>query len=88
MDHDDCEAIFYVNNEDSDTELEERMMRMIYICKLQNNKSGDHFGLIYELFKPEIIGKDLFESLLLFCNEVKNQQIIPKFLQFTDITSI
>ena len=26
--------------------------------KLQNNKSGDHFGLIYELFKPGAIGKD------------------------------
>ena len=56
--------------------------------KLQNSKSGDHYGLIYELFKPDVIGKDLFKSLLLLCNEVKRQQLVPEFLQFTDITSI
>ena len=56
--------------------------------KLQNNKSGDHFGLIYELFKPGAIGKDLFKSLLVLSNAIKSQQKIPEFLQYTDITSI
>ena len=51
---------------------------------LKKNKSG----LIYELFRPEIIGSDLFTSLLMLCNQVKGQLIIPEFLMFTDITSI
>ena len=54
---------------------------------LKNNKSADHFGMVYELFKPGLIGKDLLQSLLILCNEIKNQQKIPKFLKYTDITS-
>ena len=55
---------------------------------LKKNKSADSHGLIYELFRPEIIGSDLFTSLLMLCNQVKGQLIIPEFLMFTDITSI
>ena len=55
---------------------------------LKKNKSADSQGLIYELFRPEIIGTDLFSSLLLFCNTVKSQLLVPKFVTFTDITSI
>ena len=55
---------------------------------LKRNKSADSHGLIYELFRPEIIGSDLFTSLLMFCNQVKEQLVIPEFLKFTDITSI
>ena len=40
---------------------------------LKNNKSCDHFGMVYELFKPGVVGKDLFNSLLMLCNEVKIQ---------------
>ena len=54
---------------------------------LKNNKSGNHWGMVYELFKPGVIGADLFQSLLMLCNQVKNQQKIPEFLKFTDITS-
>ena len=54
---------------------------------LKNNKSCDHFGMVYELFKPGVVGKDLFNSLLMLCNEVKIQQKIPRFLKYTDITS-
>ena len=43
--------------------------------------------MVYELFKPGVIGKDLFNSLLMLCNEVKIQQKIPRFLKYTDITS-
>ena len=35
---------------------------------LKKNKSADSHGLIYELFRPEIIGSDLFTSLLMMCN--------------------
>ena len=55
---------------------------------LKCNKSGDHFGLIYEIFKPDIINQDMFSSLLLLCNKVKSQLLIPKFIEYTDITSI
>ena len=34
------------------------------------NKSADSHGLIYELFRPEIIGEDLFSSLLMLCNKL------------------
>ena len=54
---------------------------------LKNNKSADHFGMVYELFKPGLIGKDLLQSLLILCNEIKNKPKIPKFLKYTDITS-
>ena len=56
--------------------------------KLKKIKSADSNGFVYELFRPEVIGEDLFSSLLMFCNQVKAQLIIPEFLTFTDITSI
>ena len=64
------------------------MPQLIKVLKsLKNNKSGDHYGMVYELFKPGIIGNDLQKSLLILCNEVKKQQKIPVFLKYTDITS-
>ena len=64
------------------------MSQLIKVLKsLKNNKSGDHFGMIYELFKPGLIGNDLQQSLLILCNEIKKQQRIPVFLMHTDITS-
>ena len=54
---------------------------------LKKNKSADSHGLIYELFRPEIIGKDLLYTLLMLCNNVKAELTIPEFMTFTDITS-
>ena len=70
----------------SDNWSEDDLIKVIK--SLKKNKSSDSQGLIYELFRPEIIGSDLFSSLLLFCNSVKSQLIIPEFITFTDITSI
>ena len=70
----------------SDNWSEEDLIKVIK--SLKKNKSSDSQGLIYELFRPEIIGTDLFSSLLLFCNSVKSQLSIPEFIMFTDITSI
>ena len=56
--------------------------------KLKKNKSADPHGFVYELFRPENVGKDLLSSLLILCNEVKSQLVIPSFLTHTDITSI
>ena len=58
------------------------------LSSLKNNKSADSHGLIYELFRPESMGNDLMESLLMLCNQVKDQQTIPNFMLLTDITSI
>ena len=50
------------------------MAELMKVLKnLKNNKSADHFGMIYELFKPGLIGQDLIYSLLILCNEIKNQ---------------
>ena len=43
--------------------------------------------MIYELFKPKMIGSDLFKSLPILCNQVKIQQEIPDFLKYSNITS-
>ena len=65
------------------------MENLLKVLKsLKRNKSADSQGLIYELFRPEIIGKELLQSLLILCNNVKSQLLVPSFLTFTDITSI
>ena len=55
---------------------------------LKKKKSSDSEGLIYELFRPEIIGEDLFCSLLMMCNKIKSEMAIPSFVTNTKITSI
>ena len=55
---------------------------------LKRNKSRDPWGLIYELFRPEVAGEDLIESLLLLFNGMKKTLHIPSFLTLANITSI
>ena len=39
---------------------------MLKVLKsLKSDKSADHFGLIYEIFKPDVINDDMFNSLLI-----------------------
>ena len=65
------------------------MDALIKVLKsLKKNKSADSNGLIYELFRPEVIGNDLLSSLLMLCNNVKTQILVPEFVTSTDITSI
>ena len=45
-------------------------------------------GLVFEIFCPEVAGKDLFRSLLNLCNQVKKEGDIPTFLELTNISSI
>ena len=52
---------------------------------LKKKKSADSDGLVYELFRPEVIGNDLFLSLLMFCNKVKSELSIPRFITNTNI---
>ena len=65
---------------------EEELMKVLK--KLKKNKSADSEGLIYELFRPEVIGGNLLYSLLMLCNKVKSEMTIPDFITNTNITSI
>ena len=55
---------------------------------LKNNKCADPLSMTYELFKPGIIGGNLFNSLLMFCNETKEKVKVIEALKLSDITSI
>ena len=56
--------------------------------QLKCNKAADPKGIISEIFKPGVAGTDLFNSLLVLCNMVKEQCQIPSFMQWTNISSI
>ena len=55
---------------------------------LKRNKSCDPGGLINELFRPEIIGDDLKESLFILLKKVKEEHEIPEIMEDVNITSI
>ena len=55
---------------------------------LKNNKSRDDEGLINEIFKIGVIGEDLKKSLLLMFNRLKEQQLIPIFMNYANITTV
>ena len=55
---------------------------------LKNNKSCDPEGYINEIFKPDIIGSNLREGLLMLANEVKVEMKFPALMQNTNITTI
>ena len=56
--------------------------------KLKPMKASDSIGLVFEIFRPEVAGADLFYSLLELCNKIKEECEIPKFLELTNISSI
>ena len=55
---------------------------------LKRNKAGDPGGLINELFRPEIIGDNLKESLFLLLQKVKENLEVPEIMKNANITSI
>ena len=55
---------------------------------LKTTKARDPLGLVNDLFKPEVIGQDLKESLLALFNQMKDKGIIPEFVQWANITSL
>ena len=55
---------------------------------LKKNKSRDHEGLINEIFKKDVIGDDLKRSLLMMFKKLKKEQLIPLFLNITNITTV
>ena len=55
---------------------------------LKNNKSRDDEGMINEIFKIGVIGEDLKKSLLLMFNRLKEEQVIPLFMNYANITTV
>ena len=58
------------------------------LSDLKTNKSRDHAGYVNELFKNNIIGTDLKLSILIMCNKLKMQKMIPSFMQYANITTV
>ena len=55
---------------------------------LKYNKSRDFEGYVNEIFKTDVIGTNLKESLLLMFNSLKKEKLIPKFLNYPNITTV
>ena len=63
--------------------------QLINVLKsLKNKKARDPHGMINELFKEDLAGNDLINSLLLFLNGTKRNVQSFQFLELTNITSI
>ena len=58
------------------------------LSSLKLNQSQGTMGLINELFMLKNIGRELKESILILCNEIKNDLYIPEFLKNIYVTAI
>ena len=58
------------------------------LANLKNNKSRDSEGLINEIFKKGVIGKDLKKSLLIMFNKIKLKKMLPKFMNIANVTTV
>ena len=65
---------------------EDSLMKVLK--SLKTKKTMDPVGLINELFKPPVAGRDVINSLLILSNKVRDEIEIPEFLELTDISSI
>ena len=55
---------------------------------LKNNQSRDPLGMVNEIFKPGVVGKDLKTAILALMNGMKKNFQIPTFMQLSNITTI
>ena len=55
---------------------------------LKNNRSRDPDGFLNEIFKKDIIGTNLKHSFLIMFNKIKQNQLIPQFMNYTNITTV
>ena len=60
----------------------------IVLQKLKNGKCRDPDGIIREIFKHEVIGEDLKQSLLIMLNKIKDTGTIPEFMKVVNIHAI
>ena len=58
------------------------------VCEtLKNGKATDQDEYTYELFKPNLAGKDLTRSLMMMFNTIKSELEIPDFFRKMTITN-
>ena len=55
---------------------------------LKPNKSRDPHGFLNEIFKPGVIGFDLKSSIIMLLNRLKQELLIPSFMEWVDIVAI
>ena len=55
---------------------------------LKKDKARDYEGYANEIFKNEIIGSNLKESLLIMFNKMKREKFVPEFMNFANITAL
>ena len=58
------------------------------LSALKTNKSRDPHGLIRDIFRPGVIGSDLEGSLLTLMNKIRENCLMPEFIQWDNITSL
>ena len=58
------------------------------LCDLKRNKSRDFEGLLNEIFKMDVIGSNLKDSLLIMFNNLKLEGLISEFMNFANITTV
>ena len=58
------------------------------IKHLKKDKARDPNGLINELFKDEVAGKDFKISLLSLLNKIREENFLPDFIQLADVATI
>ena len=76
----------YAEKQKTDPWTQEQLMKIL--SNLKNDKARDPHGLVNELFKPGVIGQDLFDSLLYLLNQTKHTLTVPKFMELCSIVAI
>ena len=76
----------YLRNRKTEDWTEDELT--VTLKQLKNNKTRDPSGLINEIFKPPVIGKDLKDALLQFINGIIREYYFPLETLQSNITSI
>ena len=58
------------------------------LLSLNKNKARDPWGLSNLIFKPEVAGEDLLNSISIMNNKIKKYQHVPDFFLYGNITSL
>ena len=58
------------------------------IKSLKNNQTRDPHGMLNELFKPGVIGRDLKAAVLQLMNGSKQEMLVPMLLLFSNISTL
>ena len=66
-----------------------KMFQLEKVLKdLKKDKARDPIGLVNELFKEGVVGKNLKISLLKLFNRMKKENYIPEFMRLADVATI